>query len=332
MSKPDNAQRRCLLRMTGGAIAAMASPRWVLAQAFPSRPLTLVVPFAAGGTTDILGRIMAKQLGTRLGAAAVVDNKAGAGGNIGMAQVAKAPADGHTLLVGTVGTHAINQALYRKLPCDPVKEFAPIALIATLPNVLVVHPSLPVRNVKELIAYAKAHPGELTYASAGNGTSIHLSAAMFEQMAGVQMRHVPYKGSAPAVSDLLGGQTSMMFDNLPSARPHIKSGALRAIAVTSTQRSPALPDVPTVAESGVPGFNASSWFGLWAPAATPAPVLARLVAQAQAALADREVQRLMAEQGAEPGHMTSEQFASFVLQEAAKWGQVVRTAHVSLDS
>ncbi|WP_157266951.1 Bug family tripartite tricarboxylate transporter substrate binding protein [Azohydromonas aeria] len=331
MAKPHHAQRRRLLGLAGATLASAAWPGLARSQGFPSRPLTLVVPFAAGGTTDILGRLMGKQLSTRLGVAAVVENKAGAGGNIGAAQVAKAPADGHTLLVGTVGTHAINQALYKKLPYDPIKDFAPIALIATLPNVLVVHPSLPVRSVKDLVARAKAEPGKLTYASAGNGTSIHLSGAMFGQLAGVQLQHVPYRGSAPAVADLIGGQTAMMFDNLPSALPHIRSGALRAIAVTSARRSPALPDVLTVAESGVPGFDASSWFGLWAPAATPAAVLARLVAESRASLVDAEAQRVMAEQGAEPGHMGPEQFAAFIRQEADKWAQVVRRANVTLD-
>ncbi|WP_028998548.1 Bug family tripartite tricarboxylate transporter substrate binding protein [Azohydromonas australica] len=329
--KDHHDTRRRLLALAGTALATTAWPGWARAQGFPSRPLTLVVPFAAGGTTDILGRLVGKQLGTRLGVAAVVENKAGAGGNIGAAQVAKASPDGHTLLVGTVGTHAINQALYRKLPYDPVKDFAPIALIATLPNVLVVHPSLPVRNVRELIAHAKAQPRKLSYASAGNGTSIHLSGAMFEQMAGVQLQHVPYRGSAPAVADLIGGQTVLMFDNLPSALPHIKSGALRAIAVTSAWRSPALPEVPTVSESGVPGFDASSWFGLWAPAATPAAVLARLVAEARAGLEEAEAQRVMAGQGAEPGRMSPEQFAAFIRQEADKWAEVVRQANVTLE-
>jgi tripartite-type tricarboxylate transporter receptor subunit TctC len=331
MKNHHDTQRRRLLGLAGTALATTAWPGWVRAQGFPSRPLTLVVPFAAGGTTDILGRLMGKQLGTRLGVAAVVENKAGAGGNIGAAQVAKAQPDGHTLLVGTVGTHAINQALYKKLPYDPVKDFAPIALIATLPNVLVVHPSLPVRNVRDLIAHAKAQPGKLSYASAGNGTSIHLSGAMFEQMAGVRLQHVPYRGSAPAVADLIGGQTALMFDNLPSALPHIRSGALRAIAVTSARRSSALPEVPTVAESGVPGFDASSWFGLWAPAATPAAVLARLVAEARAGLEEAEAQRVMAGQGAEPGRMSPEQFTAFIRQEADKWAQVVRQANVTLE-
>jgi tripartite-type tricarboxylate transporter receptor subunit TctC len=330
MSNCHHAQRRHLLGLACATLASAAWPGLARAQGFPSRPLTLIVPLAAGGTTDILGRLMGKQLGSRLGVAAVVENKAGAGGNIGAAQVAKAAADGHTLLVGTVGTHAINQALYRKLPYDPVKDFAPVALIATLPNVLVVHPSLPVRSVKELITHAKAHPG-LTYASSGNGTSIHLSGAMFEQMAGVQLQHVPYRGSAPAVADLIGGQTAMMFNNLPSALPHIKSGALRAIAVTSARRSPVLPEVPTIAESGVPGFDASSWFGLWVPAATPAAVLSRLVAEAQASLGDAEAQRVMSEQGAEPGRMSLEEFAAFLRQEAGKWAQVVRKANVSLE-
>lgn len=298
---------------------------------YPAKPITMVVPFAAGGTTDILGRLMAKHLATRLGGTVVVDNKAGAGGSLGAAHVGKAPGDGYTLLMGTIGTHAINQYLYKKLAYDPFKDFAPISLVARVPNVLVVHPSQPYKTVKEMIAYAKANPGKVNYASAGNGTSIHLSGAMFEQMAQVDMVHVPYKGSAPAITDLLAGQTSCMFDNLPSAMPHIKSGALRAVAVTSSQRFPALPNLPTIAESGLPGYDATSWFGLWAPASTPADLVARLNSEINQILAQADVKQVMLEQGAEAAPDTPPQFAAFIQSEANKWAKVVKAANVQLD-
>jgi tripartite-type tricarboxylate transporter receptor subunit TctC len=230
--------RRQLLSMTALTIAL---PAWSQS-GYPSKHVTIVVPFPAGGTTDILGRLLGRHLATRLGGTVVVDNKPGAGGAIGSAMVAKAAGDGHTLLMGTIGTHSINQYLYKKLAYDPFKDFAPIGLAAMVPNVLVVNPSQPIKTVKDLIAAAKAAPGKLTYASAGNGTSIHLCGAMFEQMAQVSMAHVPYRGSAPAITDLLGNQTTCMFDNLPSAMPHIKSGALRAVAVTTAKRSAALHD------------------------------------------------------------------------------------------
>ncbi|HMX09734.1 MAG TPA: tripartite tricarboxylate transporter substrate binding protein [Burkholderiaceae bacterium] len=314
------------------ALAALAlGGGHVTAQAQAPKPMTMVVPFPAGGTTDILGRIMARQLGLRLGETIVVDNKPGAGGGIGTGLVAKAPADGRTLLLGTIGTHSINPALYKKLPYDPVKDFIPVTLVAMVPNVLVVPANSPLRSVKDVIAQAKAQPGKLSYASAGNGTSIHLSGAMFEQVAQVDMQHVPYRGSAPAVTDLIGGQTSMMFDNLPSAMPHIKSGALRALAVTSAVRAASLPDLPTIAQAGLPGYEASSWFGLWLPAGTPAAVAAKIGSEARAILADPEVRRQMLEQGAEAAPMTSEQFAAFIAAESAKWGKVVRDAKVTLD-
>jgi len=313
------------------ALSAVVSLPALAQTGYPAKPVTVLVPFSAGGTTDILGRLMARHLATRLGGTFVVDNKPGAGGSIGAAMVAKAPADGHTLLMGTIGTHAINQYLYKKLAYDPFKDFAPIGLVALVPNVLVVHPSQPFKTVKELIAHAKANPGKVTYASAGNGTSIHLSGAMFEQMAQVDMQHVPYRGSSPAIADLLGGQTACMFDNLPSAMPHIKSGALRAIAVTSAKRFVALPNVPTIAESGVPGYDATSWFGLWAPAATPPALVARLNAELKTILAQPDVKQVMLEQGAEAAPGTPEQFAAFIQAEAGKWSKVVKTANVSLD-
>ncbi len=237
------------------AAAAAFAPAASTQTPYPTKPVRIVVPFPAGGTTDILARAAAQKLSETWGQQVVVDNRPGAGGNIGAELVAKSPPDGYTLLMGTVGTHAINASLYAKMPYDHVKDFAPVILVAGVPNVLVVHPSLPVNSVQELIAYAKANPGKLNFASSGSGTSIHLSGELFKVMTGVQMTHVPYKGSAPALTDLVGGQVQLMFDNLPSSLPLIKAGKLRALAVTSAQRSPALPDVPTVAESGVPGIR-----------------------------------------------------------------------------
>lgn len=298
---------------------------------YPSKPITILVPFAAGGTTDILGRLIGRHLATRLGGIVVVDNKPGAGGGIGAAMVARAEGDGHTLLMGTVGTHTINQFLYKKLSYDPFKDFSPVALVATVPNVLVVKASQPYKSVKDLIAAAKAAPGKLTYASAGNGTSIHLCGAMFEQMAQVSMEHVPYRGSAPAITDLVGGQTTCMFDNLPSALPHVKAGTLRAIAVTTAKRSSALPDIPTVAESGVAGYDAGSWFGLWAPASTPAELVTRLNGEIRQILAQSDVKQILSDQGAEPAPGTPAEFESFIQSEARKWSKVVKMANVQLD-
>ncbi|MBD8529430.1 MULTISPECIES: tripartite tricarboxylate transporter substrate binding protein [unclassified Massilia] len=299
--------------------------------AFPSRALTIVVPFSAGGTTDILARVVGQYLSKDLGQPVIIDNRPGAGGNIGAQMVARAAPDGYTILMGTVGTHAINQSLYKKMPFDPIKDFQPLTRVALVPNLLVAHPSQPYKTVKELIAYAKANPGKVNFASSGSGTSIHLSAEMFNQMAGVDMQHIPYKGSAPALNDLLGGQTAIMFDNMPSVIGHVRAGKLRPIAVTTPQRSRALPDVPTIAESGVPGYSATSWFGLLAPAATPAPVVAKLNAAILKALADPEVKKKFAEQGAEPHGEKPEQFAEFIRSETAKWGQTVKASGATAD-
>ncbi|MDM0025859.1 Bug family tripartite tricarboxylate transporter substrate binding protein [Variovorax saccharolyticus] len=314
------------------AAALSLAPIAALAQAdFPAKPITIIVPFSAGGTTDILARVVGLYMSRDLGQPVVVDNRAGAGGNIGGQAAARSPADGYTLFMGTVGTHAINQSLYKKMPFDPIKDFAPLTRVAMVPNLLVANPSQPFKNVKEMIAYAKANPGKINFGSSGNGSSIHLSGELFKQMAGVDMQHVPYRGSAPAVSDLLGGQISVMFDNMPSAIPHVKGGKLRALAVTTAKRSPALPDVPTIAEAGVPGYEATSWFGLLAPAGTPAPVVAKLNASILKALADPEVKKKLAEQGAEPFGEKPEQFAAFIQSETLKWGKVVKESGASLD-
>jgi tripartite-type tricarboxylate transporter receptor subunit TctC len=301
------------------------------AQAFPSKALTMIVPFSPGGTTDILARVVGQFMSKDLGQPVIVDNRPGAGGNIGTQMVARAAPDGYTLLMGTVGTHAINQSLYKKLAFDPIKDFAPVSRVALVPNLLVANPSQPYKTVKELIAYARANPGKVSFASSGSGTSIHLSGEMFQQMAKVEMQHIPYKGSAPALTDLLGGQTAIMFDNMPSVIGHVRAGKLRPIAVTTPQRSPALPDVPTIAESGVPGYSATSWFGILVPAGTPAPVVARLNASILKALADPEVKKKLAEQGAEAHGEKPEQFAEFIRTETAKWGQTVKVSGATAD-
>lgn len=318
-----------------GLLAAAAAcalwPALAAAQAFPTKPITIIVPFAAGGTTDILARIIAQGLTAELGQSVVVDNRAGAGGNIGGQAAARAPADGYTLFMGTVGTHAINAALYKKMPFDPVKDFAPLTRVANVPNLLVANPAQPFKTVQELIAYAKANPGKINFGSSGSGSSIHLSGELFKSMAKVDMQHVPYKGSAPAVTDLLGNQIAIMFDNMPSAIQHVRSGKLRAIAVTTAKRSPELPDVPTIAESGVPGYEATSWFGMFAPAATPAPVVGQLNKALVKVLAQPDIKKKINEQGAETAGETPEQFAAFIQQEAVKWGKVVRESGASVD-
>jgi tripartite-type tricarboxylate transporter receptor subunit TctC len=323
-------RRKLALSMLATGALALA-PFAAQAQAFPSKALTIVVPFSAGGTTDILARVVGQYMAKDLGQPVIIDNRAGAGGNIGAQMVARAAPDGYTLLMGTVGTHAINQSLYKKMPFDPIKDFAPITRVALVPNLLVANPSQPFKTVKELIAYAKANPGKVSFASSGSGTSIHLSGEMFQQMAGVEMQHIPYKGSAPALTDLLGGQTAIMFDNMPSVISHVRAGKLRPIAVTTPTRSPALPDVPTIAESGVPGYSATSWFGILAPASTPAPVIAKLNASILKALADPEVRKKLAEQGAEPHGEKPEQFAEFIRSETAKWGQTVKVSGATAD-
>ncbi|MDF1484839.1 tripartite tricarboxylate transporter substrate binding protein [Ramlibacter sp. H39-3-26] len=308
----------------GSAVPAQAQG------AYPNKVITIVVPFAAGGTTDILARVVGQYLGPELGQQVVVDNRAGAGGNIGGQLVARAAPDGYTLFMGTVGTHAINQSLYKKMPFDPIKDFAPISRVANVPNLLVANPQQPFKTVPELIAYAKANPGKINFGSAGNGSSIHLSGELFKSMTGVAMQHVPYKGSAPAVTDLLGNQIAIMFDNMPSSIQHVRSGKLRPIAVTTAKRSPELPDVPAIGEF-VPGYEATSWFGLLAPAKTPPEVIAKIDAALFKVLNNPEVMKKLSEQGADPVVETPEQFAAFIRAETAKWGKVVKESGASVD-
>ncbi|MEP6608496.1 MAG: tripartite tricarboxylate transporter substrate binding protein [Burkholderiaceae bacterium] len=305
-------------------------------QSWPSKPVRIVVPFPPGGTTDIVARSLGVELQRMWQQPVVIENRPGAGGNIGADLVAKSPNDGYTLLMGTVGTHSINAALFaqsgNKMPFDPVKDFVPITLAAGVPNVMVVNSKLPVNSVNEFIAYAKARPGQLNMASSGNGTSIHLTGELFKTMTGTYMVHLPYRGSAPALTDLLAGNTNVMFDNLPSALPHIKSGRLKALAVTSRVRSSALPDVPTIEEAaGLKGFDASSWFGLFAPAGTARAVVDKIQADVAKALAFPEVRERFVGQGAQPGGTTPAQFAEFIRAETDKWTQVVKVSNAKVD-
>ena len=294
------------------------------------------MPFAPGGTTDILARAMATELAKAFGQPFIVENRAGAGGNIGADLVAKSPADGYTLLMGTVGTHGINKALYSKMPFDSQKDFAPITLVAGVPNVMVMNAdkakALNINTVPEFIKYAKAHPGQFSMASSGSGTSIHLAGELFKSMTGIFMTHIPYRGSGPALLDLMGGSVDVMFDNLPSAMPQIKSGKLKAFAVTSAQRSAALPDAPTIEEAAqLKGFDASSWFGLLAPAGTLPDIVNRVQQEVAKSLGTAAVKEKLLVQGAVPGGNTPEQFTTFINAEHKKWAQVVKASGATVD-
>jgi tripartite-type tricarboxylate transporter receptor subunit TctC len=333
--RPDAQRRRLLLGLA--ATALPAAP--LLAQGtWPSKPVRVIVPFAPGGTTDILARALAPELSKAFGQSFVVDNRAGAGGNIGADVVAKSPADGHTLVMGTVGTHAINKSLYTRMPYDPQKDFAPVTLVAGVPNVMVVNAEKAaargINTVADFVRYAKANPGKLNMASSGNGTSIHLAGELFKSMGGVYMIHFPYGGSGPALLGLLGGEMDVMFDNLPSSMPHIRSGKLKALAVTSAQRSAALPDVPTIEQAGGPafkGFEASSWFGLLAPAGTPADIVNRLQQETAKALNSPAIKERLQAQGAVPSGNTPAEFARLIDAEIRKWGPVVKASGAKID-
>jgi tripartite-type tricarboxylate transporter receptor subunit TctC len=295
------------------------------AAAYPARPIRFVVPYPPGGPLDIMARGVGAKLGEGWGQPVIVDNRPGAGGNIGADFVARSPADGYTLLMGAVATHAINPSLYGRISYDPVKDFAPVAMVAVVPNILVVHPSLPVHSVKELIELARARPGYLNFGSGSTGSTGHLAGELFKMLAGIDMAHIPYKGAAGAMQDLLSGQVQLMFDNLANALPQVKAGRLRALAVTTAQRSPSVPDLPTVAESGLPGFDLSTWFGVMVPAGTPAEIVGRLNAEIVRALLSRELRDRLAAMGAEPPpDNTPEHFAAFIRSEGAKYARVVR--------
>jgi tripartite-type tricarboxylate transporter receptor subunit TctC len=324
------------------ALAALSAAGLMLAfpasaqSGWPNKPVRIVVPFAPGGTTDILARALAPELSKAFGQQFVVENRAGAGGNIGADVVAKAAPDGYTLLMGTVGTHGINKSLYSKMPFDPQKDFAPITLVAGVPNVMVMNAEKAkargINTVQDFMRHARANPGRLNMASSGNGTSIHLAGELFKSMAGVYMTHFPYSGSGPALLGLLGGDMDVMFDNLPSSMPHIKAGKLKALAVTSSQRSAALPDVPTVEEAaGLKGFEASSWFGLLAPAGTPPDIISRLQQETAKALNVPSIKERLLSQGAIPSGNSPADFAKLIDSEIRKWGPVVKAAGAKID-
>ncbi|MCC7426920.1 MAG: tripartite tricarboxylate transporter substrate binding protein [Alphaproteobacteria bacterium] len=332
MTRTAMLSRRALLAATAGTSLAAAFPAGARAQAaYPNRPVRVVVPFAPGGATDILGRLIAGHLQEALGQPFVVENRSGGGGNIGSDLVAKAAPDGYTLLIGAAGNIGINPGLFPNMPYDPVRDLAPISLMASTPNILVVHPSVPANNVAELIALARSRPNQLNFASSGNGSTIHLSAELFKALAQVQMTHVPYRGSGPAVADLLAGTVQLMFDNLPSAIPHVQAGRLRALGVTSAKRAPALPNVPTIAEAGVAGYEATSWFGLFAPAGTPRPVIERLMQEVHAGVAKPALAERIRSLGAEIVTNTPDQLATMVRTEIAKWREVIRVSGAKLD-
>jgi tripartite-type tricarboxylate transporter receptor subunit TctC len=291
----------------------------------------MVIPVPPGGPTDIIGRAAGRKLEEAYGQPVVIENRGGAGGTIGAEFVARSPADGYTLLVGSLSTHGIAQSLYPKLGYDPLRDFAPISLIATGPNVLVVHPALPVKNVKDLVALARQQPGQMNYASVGPGSIQHLAGESFNLLAGVKTVHVPYKGSSPAGLDLMAGQVAFMFDSTPPITAFIKSGRMRALAVTTAKRSPLLPEVPTVAESGLPGFDFATWWGLMAPAGTPRPIIDRLNAELGKSLQHPEVRERILGVGAEPAHTTPEAFGALIRSEIARWARVIKAAGVKVD-
>ena len=315
----------------GLAALTLCTASLALAQSFPIKALRLICPFPPGGAVDIASRAIATELSKQLGQTVTVDNKPGAGGNIGGTEAARSTPDGYTIFMTTSGINAINPALYSKMPFDPNKDLAPVATLVSLNNVLVLHPSVKANSVAEVIALAKSQPGKITYASSGNGTSIHMSGEMFKFITKVDMLHIPYKGSAPAVTDLLGGQVMMMFDNIPSALPHIKSGKLRALATTGAKRDPALPDLPTVAEAGVAGYESGVWFGLTVPTGTPANLIAKLNDAAQKGLKTPEFVKRMTDLGYNIMGGSPAEMSELLKKEVASWGPIVRASGAKVD-
>lgn len=317
-----------LLALCAGACLATGS---AAAQTYPSRAVRVVVPYPAGGSNDIVARIVAQKLSERAGQQFIIDNRGGAGGNLGAEAVASSDPDGYTLLLTAPAPLTINAALFKALPYDPSRAFAPIALVASVPIVLAVNPSFPPRNVKDLVAHARANPGSVNFGSSGNGSTNHLAGELLKSMTGINIVHVPYRGAGPAMNDLVAGHIPMMFDNMPAILPQAEGKRIIAIAVAGAHRAKALPDVPTVAESGVPGFDASAWFGLVAPAKTPATVVSHLRSEMEAILRLPDVQRRFEELGAEPGTVFGDAFGTFLADETAKWTKLIQAAGAKLD-
>ena len=313
------------------ALLALTGPGVTPAQTWPAKPLRLIVPFPPGGGNDVIARAVAQKLGERLGQSVVVENRAGANGIVGLQALLQAAPDGHTIAVGAAGPLAVNPSLYDKLPYEPLKDFAPVTNMVNFPLLLVTHPSVAAKNTRDLVALAKAQPGKLHYSSPGSGNSGHLAGELFNSMAGVKTVHVPYKGQGPALTDLLAGQVQMLYSSIPSVLPHVRQGQLNAIAVGSAKRIPSLPDIPTIAESGVPGYEAYSWVGMIAPAATPKAVISRLNREIVDILKERDVAEKLNGQGALPVGDTPEQFGAYIRSEIDKWGAVVRSSNIKVD-
>ena len=334
MRNPFHSQTRAALALIGAAwTGLMCVPLAALAQgeAYPAKPIRIVVPFPAGGATDIAARTIADKMSANWKQPVVIENRAGAGGNVGSDLVAKSAPDGYTLIMGVTGSHAINISLYSKMPYDPVKDFEPVTQVAVVPNVIVVHPPVAANSLRELVELARRNPGKFDYASLGSGTAAHLGMELFKTAARIHLVHIPYRGSAPAVADLIGGQVQVMMDGLPSALPHVKAGRLRALALTSQKRSPAAPELPTIAESGYADFYADAWSGLFAPKGTPRAVLEKLAAETQRILNLPDVRERFAGLGAEPVGSTPAEFAQHVQREIAKWARAVKQSGARAD-
>lgn len=321
---------RAVANMLAGVVMMLISATVMGQAAFPSKPVRIIVPFGAGGAGDIVTRIVAQQLSIDMGEQFVVDLRPGAAGSIGSAAAARAPADGYTLVMGSIASHAINSSLYKNMPYDPVKDFAPLSLVATFDNVLVVNPSFPSKTVEELVSLARQRPGSINYASAGNGTTPHLSAELFQLLTKTKLVHIPYKGGAPGIADVLGGHVPLMFPPLAEALPHIKRGALRALGTTGSERSPSLPDVPTIAEAGVEGYQLSGWIGLLLPAGTPPTIIEQLGSAVRRVMKSEHIRQKIGDAGARPIGTTSEEFGKIIKADIKKWALVVKDAGVKI--
>jgi tripartite-type tricarboxylate transporter receptor subunit TctC len=321
---------KLFLHTLAAAVATTLAVSAHAAAPYPTKPIRIIVAYTPAGATDILARTVGQKLSETWGQPVIIDNRAGAAGNIGTEVAAKATPDGYTLLMGTAGTHGINVSLYRKLNWHPVTDFAPVSLVAMVPNIMVINNALPFKNVRELIAHAKANPGKLSYGSPGNGSTAHLSMELFKSMTGTNLVHIPYKGSAGVLADVMGGQIAVTIDNMPPYLPQVKAGKIRALAVSPAKRSSAVPELPTIAEAGVPGYESGAWFGLLAPTGTPKDIVSRLSVETARILKQPDVNKRVSELGAEPVGSTPEEFAALIKSEIAKWAKVIKDANVEL--